>query len=306
MNRIYPDGSSYAWTPEMGEDGVIIRISKSTLTSTKWCAQQMFLSNIHDVEEEKHHWLITGDDVHRAIEEYYARFDTSMLSDLRKSALSGNNRSVETTLRGFLPNKEEIIAGRREENLDEPFYERDYNLNIDWMMKNEVARLMISDPEKFMPVANEVRLDVETEIEGVPVRLVGIIDRVFRDEDGGLGLMELKTGKWNPTYKVSDMKLEMSYYKMLIEMSDPDFLAKEGLTGDVTHWGWRYSAADHITYEKCSKVSERAMKVRLGKLVKMYLNEQFDMINSGGREGWKCARCDYMQYCPQFQAEVST
>jgi RecB family exonuclease len=149
-------------------------------------------------------------------------------------------------------------------------------------------------------------LDVESEIEGVPVRLVGIIDRVFRDEDGGLGLMELKTGKWSQQYKLPEMRMEMSYYKMLIEMTDPAVLAKEGLTGDVTHWGWRYSAADHVTYEECKRVSERAMKVRLGKLVKMYLNEQFDMVNSGSREGWKCARCDYMQHCPQFQAEAST
>ena len=32
---VYDDKSSYAWTPEMGEEGIVIRVSKSTLTSTK-------------------------------------------------------------------------------------------------------------------------------------------------------------------------------------------------------------------------------------------------------------------------------
>ena len=43
MAKVYPDGSSYAWTPEMGENGIIIRMSKSTAGSYDWCVQQMWL-----------------------------------------------------------------------------------------------------------------------------------------------------------------------------------------------------------------------------------------------------------------------
>ena len=43
MTKIYEDGSSYAWTPEMGKDGIVIRISKSTAGSIGWCVQQMWL-----------------------------------------------------------------------------------------------------------------------------------------------------------------------------------------------------------------------------------------------------------------------
>ena len=52
MTKIYDDGSSYAWTPEMGKEGIVIRISKSTLTSPLWCAQQMWIEQNYPRKQE--------------------------------------------------------------------------------------------------------------------------------------------------------------------------------------------------------------------------------------------------------------
>jgi len=131
----------------------------------------------------------------------------------------------------------------------------------------------------------------------VEVQLVGIIDRVFSEGKGGLALMELKTGKWHPR-KMSAMRMEMAYYKMLIELSTEDELKAVGLNDTiVTHWGWRYSAADRLDYEPVKKVSERAMQTALNKLLRMYVEQDFPLT----KDDFKCSYCDYMDLCPKYK-----
>ena len=167
-------------------------------------------------------------------------------------------------------------------------------------MRNEMQRLSVTDDGLFLPVGNEVKLSPKAtfHIDGaeVEVQLVGVIDRIFQDKDG-LGLMELKTGKWKK-YKLPAMRMEMAYYKMLIELTPMEELKALGL-GDlpVTHWGWRYSAAGLLDYEKVLRVSERAMQNSLTKLIKMYLTQDFPTT----KDDFKCSYCDYMDLCPKFK-----
>lgn len=298
---VYEDNSSYAWDPEMGEKGVVIRVSKSTLSSMKWCPQQLWLSKKYAVPQEPHPYLIVGTDVHNAWETFYKNVEEEKLVDIRESILGGNNRSAIDTLRGWLPGKDEVIKMRRGDTVDEPFYERDYELNIDWLLRNEMQRLISTTDGNFLPVANEVKLSPRTivHIDGEPVeiQLVGVIDRVFTDDMGGLLLMELKTGKWKK-YKLPSMRMEMAYYKMLVELTTPEELKELGLgTEPVTHWGWRYSAAGVLGYEKAIKTSERAMQHSLTKLIKMYLAQDFPTT----KDDFKCSYCDYMDLCPKYK-----
>ena len=263
LTLVYDDQSSYAWTPEMGEEDIVIRVSKSTLTASKWCPQQLWLSKTHEVPQLQHDYLVIGDDVHQSMEAFYHNADAESLSMLKDAASEGKDRLVMEQLRTWLPSREEVIGMRRDSSKDEPFYEAEYDHNITWLLRNEILRLAHTDPEDFLPVANEVKLSPLTTFrvddKEVKVRLVGIIDRVFREGQGGLALMELKTGKWHPR-KMSAMRMEMAYYKMLIELSTEEELIEAGLNDSiVTHWGWRYSAADRLDYEPTKKVSERAM-----------------------------------------------
>ena len=298
---VYGDQSSYAWTPEMGEDGIVIRVSKSTLTSSKWCPKQLLLSKTHEVPQVQHDYLVIGDDVHQSLEHFYNNADADALVMLKSAATQGKDRLVMDQLRTWLPSREEVIGMRRDSSKDEPFYETQYDHNITWLLRNEVLRLTHTEPEDFLPVANEVKLSpratFHVDDKEVEVQLVGIIDRVFSEGKGGLALMELKTGKWHPR-KMSAMRMEMAYYKMLIELSTEDELKAVGLNDTiVTHWGWRYSAADRLDYEPVKRVSERAMQTSLNKLLRMYVEQDFPLT----KDDFKCSYCDYMDLCPKYK-----
>ena len=300
--KIYDDGSSYAWTPEMGKEGVIIRMSKSTLTSPSWCAQQLWLQHNYPRKQELVKHLVLGDDVHHGLEMFYDNLESSDdIADLHHRAKNGSD--ISRNLLKFIPNKDAIVENRRSENKDFPFYDDDYYRNMEWLMDYETARIAMA--KTAMPLANEVRLELKREVEvpgygSIPVQFVGIIDRVFEAPDGGLMVFELKTGKWSDA-KLSGMRKEMSYYKFLIENTDPAFLIEQGIDRPVTHWGWRYSSADHWNIEPIKSVSERSMMKSMRDLIKMYLEEDFPVTKAD----FKCGYCQYLELCPKYAIEVS-
>ena len=301
LTLVYDDQSSYAWTPEMGDEDIVIRVSKSTLTSSKWCPQQLWLSKTHEVPQVQHDYLVIGDDVHQSLEAFYQNAEPEDIPLLKDAAMEGKDRLGMEELRTWLPSREEVIGMRRDASKDEPFYEREYDHNITWLLRNEILRLTHTEPEDFLPVANEVKLSPKATFhvddKEVEVQLVGIIDRVFSEGQGGLALMELKTGKWHPR-KMSAMRMEMAYYKMLIELSTEEELKAVGLNDRmVTHWGWSYSAADRLDYEPVKKVSERAMQTALNKLLRMYVEQDFPLT----KDDFKCSYCDYMDLCPKYK-----
>jgi len=304
LTLVYDDQSSYAWAPEMGEKDIVIRVSKSTLTASKWCPKQLWLSKTHEVPQLQHDYLVIGDDVHQSMEAFYDNIDTDSIPLLKEAAEEGKDRLVMEQLKTYLPSRDEVIGMRRDSSKDEPFYELQYDHNITWLLRNEILRLSLTEPKHFLPVANEVKLSpratFHVDDREVKVQLVGIIDRIFSEGDNGLALMELKTGKWHPR-KLSAMRMEMAYYKMLIELSTEDELKEAGLNDKmVTHWGWRYSAADRLDYEPVKRVSERAMQTSLNKLLRMYVDQEFPVT----KDDFKCSYCDYMDLCPKFKVEA--
>tara|TARA_Y100001937_G_scaffold120000_1_gene176550 strand:- start:368 stop:1276 length:909 start_codon:yes stop_codon:yes gene_type:complete len=298
--KIYDDGSSYAWTPEMGEDGIIIRISKSTAGSIGWCVQQMWLQQNYPRPQGLVKHLVVGDDVHNGLDLFYQAIEGSgAFSKMVKSGVD-----MTSYLKKYIPDEKTIIANRRAENKDFPFYHDDYYYNMNWLMEFENARMSLN-PDAPLPLANEVRLEVKInlDIEGhgtTPVQFVGIIDRVFEAPGGGMMLFELKTGKWKAN-KVADMRKEMAYYKFLIDNADPEYLKERGINRPVTHWGWRFSAADFWMSEKVKIVSERAMMKRVKDLIKMYLDKHFPPT----KDDFKCSYCDMIELCPKYAIQVS-
>jgi hypothetical protein len=304
MAKIYDDGSSYCWTPEMGKDGIIIRISKSTAGSLGWCVQQMWLEQNYRKPQGLVKHLVLGDDVHNGLDLFYQHIERKphLIETIKNFAK--NKADMSDYLTKMIPTEKAIVDNRRAENKDFPFYHEDYYRNMKWLMEFENARMKMS-PNNPMPLANEVRLEVKIDMDivgygTVPIQFVGIIDRVFEAPDGGLMLYELKTGKWSDS-KASEMRKEMSYYKFLIENCDSAYLQERGIDRPVTHWGWRYSAADHWMIEKVKKVSERGMMKRLNDLIKMYLDNHFPPT----KHDFKCGYCNYLELCPKYAIEVS-
>ncbi len=303
------DGTSYAWTPEMGKE-CIIRISKSSLSTFKWCPQQLWLSKTIEIEEEPKDYLIIGSDVHKGTEIFYenAKGDFESIKAAHAAVKANKPKAAYDTLERLWPPDGEVIAARRKDSADQPFYEKEYNLNKEWLLNFEVQRLSVLDSneiELFLPVGNEVRLEttINVELDGtlVPVRLVGEIDRVFKGTGGGLELMELKTGKWRDA-KRSDMRSEMAYYRYLIENTSNEVLKGNSIDAPVTHWSWRFSNADHWDCEEVKKVSHRAMLTTLNKLVKAYVKGEFETTKAD----FKCGYCDYMPHCPRYAIDGGT
>ena len=304
MSKVYDDGSSYAWTPEMGEEGIVIRISKSTAGSIGWCGQQMWLEQTYPRPPELVKHLVVGDDVHNGLDLFYQAIEDNLNngSTMLQKML---DKGADTTkyLKSFIPTEKTIIENRRAENKDFPFYHDEYYYNMNWLMEYESARMRLSGTP--LPLANEVRLEVKigVDVEGygtIPVQFVGIIDRVFETPDGGMMLFELKTGKWKDA-KTTEMRKEMSFYKFLIDHADPKYLKERGINRTVTHWGWRYSAADYWHSEKVKAVSERAMMKRVRDLIKMYLDNHFPPT----KDDFKCSYCSMIELCPKYAIQVS-
>tara|TARA_R110002020_G_scaffold351713_4_gene564899 strand:+ start:1217 stop:2140 length:924 start_codon:yes stop_codon:yes gene_type:complete len=302
------DGTSYAWTPDMGKD-CIIRISKSSLSTFKWCPQQLWLSKTIEVEQEPKDYLTIGSDVHKAVELFYHNGvkDFTSIREAYGAARANKSKAAYEALAQLWPSNEEVVAGRRESDADQPFYEKEYNHNKEWFLNFEVQRLSVLNEDEislFLPVANEVRLEttIQLEMDGhlIPVRLVGEIDRVFKSTGGGLELMELKTGKWRDA-KRSEMRAEMAYYRYLIENTSNEILKEKFIDAPITHWSWRFSNADHWDCEEVKKISHRAMLTALHKLVKAYLEERFETT----KNDFKCGYCDYMPHCPRYAIDVS-
>jgi hypothetical protein len=301
MVKIYDDDSSYAWTPEMGKDGIIIRISKSTVSSLGWCAQQMWLQQNYPRPQELVKHLVLGDDVHNGLDLMYQKLeeDEQLLTKMIESG-----GSISKYLTTKIPSMREIVNNRRAENKEFPFYDEDYYRNMKWLVEYENLRMKLN-PQRPLPLANEVRIDVKVDMEipgygTIPIQFVGIIDRVFEAQDGGLMLFELKTGKWKDN-KTSDMRKEMAYYKFLIDNCDSEYLKERGIDRPVTHWGWRYSAADHWNIEAVKKISERSMMKRVTDLIKMYLDEHFPPTI----DDFKCSWCSIIELCPKYAIQVS-
>jgi CRISPR/Cas system-associated exonuclease Cas4 (RecB family) len=289
MNKL----STYAWTPDSDK---IIRISKSTLDNySNWCAQQLWLSKVCPQEDKEHDYLVIGSNVHDRQEEFYniAKENKPLVEDAIAHAKQGNDKRAFELLLSIYPESTGDYAER-----ESPMQE--------WLIRNDVLRLKHCEtPDDWLPVGNELDLDalIDVEInlgtkdepimETHKVHLRGIIDRIFSDGEDGVALMELKTGKWRAQYDVPKMKGEMAYYAYVLEESG----AADDL-GPVTHWGWRYPGADHWDYMKATKVSITAMKKRLAKLVKSYVEQDFPTVSS--REEYKCGYCEFMSFCPKW------
>jgi len=274
--------STYAWTVDSDKR---IRISKSTLdTYSNWCAQQMWLGKVlphADVEEKD--YLTIGSNVHDRTEHFYNNGwdNTDVIDEAIADAKKGNYKSAREKLRGLFPDAEGDYADR----------EQQYQ---DWLLDNDILRLKhCKDHTDFLPVGNELDLDaiIEVDVDGTTyeVHLRGIIDRIFKDAEGGVALMELKTGKWHNA-NTPKMKMEMAYYAYVLEQSG----AADDL-GDVTHYGWRYPKADHWDYMEMKKATLTAMKKRLHKLVRAYVEHDFPTT----KDEFKCGYCDYIDFCPK-------
>lgn len=216
--------STYGWHPGMPPD-IILRVSKTSLGTAGFCAQQYFLKYPLGIKEPANDNMIRGSNVHDAIEEFYQNMNLSY-------ALSMRSYGYDEVKKYFLTHISE--------DKGYALGEEDHLVKY---LDAEAKRFMTAEDEYFLPIGNEVSLDAVVEVDGVLVHLTGIVDRLFADEEGIPHVHELKTGVWSgKPKKWESMRKEMAYYVYLIKRCEHEVLG--GL--DVEWWGWDHTGADEI------------------------------------------------------------
>ena len=276
---------TYQWTPydERGnfiEDGPVLKVTKSSLNTFYWCNKQYQYSYIERRPQDTSEAMLKGTIVHNAYEDFYKAVDVDIISDYSKEELQEHFISL--------------------------FPIDDYGYVYDTICALEADRFARSKKlgMPFLPAGNEVILNAKYVItensnpkyplmRDYTVHLQGIIDRIFL-EDGKYILMELKTGTWKDS-KMSNMRSEMAYYKLLIEQATDEELIESGLDPDipVTHWGWFYPDSNFLYVEDCVKASQTAVAKKFAKLIEAY--EQNNFVASYYYK--KCVHCAYMPIC---------
>ncbi len=303
--------STYAWSPD-DDSGMILRVTKSALGTFNWCKKQYEFEKMMGLRglTQPHH--IRGVNLHNALEEFYERIDTDVVLEALDAGLK--QKALALVYAAFPP-PEELHRHEEDEASGTTVLQYGEGDGIRTLAEWELERIEITRGEEFMPVGNEQWVDVVTEIEVdgqvVPIEIRGFIDRIFRDEAGGLALMELKSGKWKGS-KVSSMRQELAVYKFLLDekRKTPEgklWLAERGLDAPVTHWGWRFPMGDinggdgpHWDYEPVKKQSMNAMMKRLKDLIRAHLKQEFPPV----ADAFKCSFCDQMSYCPAWAHEM--
>jgi CRISPR/Cas system-associated exonuclease Cas4 (RecB family) len=304
--------STYQWQP--GHEKML-RITKTSLTSDfDFCPKQYQYKRIHQLPEPSTDAMTKGTNVHDAVEEFY---DNAMpiVEELFKLMQRDKREEALALALSILPEKEYTLG-------EQPVIET----RIKW----DLERLLSVGPDKYLPIMNELEVhafvDEEFEFNGemvpIPIHYAGSIDRGFSEEDGGVAIMELKTGKWvqsknkddewnDSKFKMQSMRTEMAYYQYLLAKAEHQYQ-------NVTHWGWVYPAGsgaqldtynkygyeqravDRIVYEALNTRTVNTYRKKIEKLkaalLTAYLTDDFPAKPSTA----KCAWCSFKSICPSW------
>ena len=279
------DEYTYQWNTEWAgdPDKPILKISKSSLGNFKWCKQQYEYTNLDARPIEQTDAMLKGTIIHDSYEQFYNDVDM----DIIKGGDFINVRNYFTSL----------------------FPIDDY-VDMTHSMATFEAQRYITAKENgttqdFLPAGNEFRIGAKIVIEqdchkkfplsrNYIVYINGIVDRMFKEGNAYIP-MEFKTGAWKDS-KITSMRREMAFYKLLIESTSREDLAKFGIDKDIpiTHWGWYYPASNHLTIEPVKTRTMNATKQAIAELLFSYENNFFPPSYFHK----KCVHCSFFSLCP--------
>lgn len=169
-------------------NGDILRISKSSLMGYMKCPRQFYWGYVADVPRPPAtEEMIRGTHIHTVMEA------------------------------GLLESPERMLEVAVEQGVEE-----DEGVDSMHLLLHQIAH----DLGGFEVVEAEVKHEVYEEFNGHPIIWVGLIDGVLRHPDGGLILVELKTGNMG-TSKLGRTRKELVYYTRLLRQLGYD---------EVTHF----------------------------------------------------------------------
>lgn len=271
---------TYQWKPENADDesAPILKITKSSLGTFKWCKRQYLHQYIERLPQDTSPAMLKGSIVHNSYEALWDDFDIIKAETMTEDELYSYFVSL--------------------------FPIDDYGEVYDNMIDFEIQRFLQSKQEdtlsSYVPLENEIMLDAEILIpfdadpthelkRSYIVHLQGIIDRVFQEGDICFP-MELKTGLWKDT-KLSPMRGEMAFYKLLMDLAEDE--NGERLFPPVEKWGWYYPESNYCYLEDVKGSSMTALKKRFARLIWAYENNDF----AASFYYRTCQHCSFLGLC---------
>ncbi len=279
---------TYEWYPDKydDEDEPILKITKSSFGTFNWCPKKYEFSYPLRLPQATTEAMIKGTAVHDSREDFFNAFDIKKAENMSYDELVTYNMGLHPiddytemyrTISIF--EAERFIEAREDDKLHD-----------------------------YLPVINEVMMDAEITIphainpkcileRDYVVHLQGIIDRMFI-QDGNYIPLELKTGPWKD-YKLTMMRKELAFYKILLENAPQEMIRDAGLDPNIpiTNWGWYYPQSNYLQVEKVKKQSINAVYNGIAKLIKAYELQEFDAKYYYNT----CQHCSFMSICPAAQ-----
>ena len=279
---------TYEWYPDKydDEDEPILKITKSSFGTFNWCPKKYEFSYPLRLPQTTTEAMIKGTAVHDSREDFFNAFDIKKAENMSYDELVTYNMGLHPiddytemyrTISIF--EAERFIEAREDDKLHD-----------------------------YLPVINEVMMDAEITIphainpkcileRDYVVHLQGIIDRMFI-QDGNYIPLELKTGPWKD-YKLTMMRKELAFYKILLENAPQEMIRDAGLDPNIpiTNWGWYYPQSNYLQVEKVKIQSINAVYNGIAKLIKAYELQEFDAKYYYNT----CQHCSFMSICPAAQ-----
>jgi len=279
---------TYEWYPDKydDEDEPILKITKSSFGTFNWCPKKYEFSYPLRLPQATTEAMIKGTAVHDSREDFFNAFDIKKAENMSYDELVTYNMGLHPiddytemyrTISIF--EAERFIEAREDDKLHD-----------------------------YLPVINEVMMDAEITIphainpkcileRDYVVHLQGIIDRMFI-QDGNYIPLELKTGPWKD-YKLTMMRKELAFYKILLENAPQEMIRDAGLDPNIpiTNWGWYYPQSNYLQVEKVKIQSMNAVYNGIAKLIKAYELQEFDAKYYYNT----CQHCSFMSICPAAQ-----
>lgn len=204
-------------------------------------------------ELEQHDYFVKGTKIHKEWEDLHKKIDVEQA------------RQNYDYIRSLLPDDE-------------------YNDAYDNIAKFEMNRLekcyKHNKLDYFFPVHSEVKVEEDYG----DIRLVGIVDSIFRNFDDEYIIFELKTGKFFSSTPTS-MRRELTFYKTLVEQTDL-------LDRKVKYLGYYFSHVDRSNQEIFKKRSKTALDKKMNEIKQAYDTGLF-----AKKESQLCVNCDFKRIC---------
>jgi CRISPR/Cas system-associated exonuclease Cas4 (RecB family) len=275
---------TYQWNASEYEDETkpVLKITKSSNGTFQWCPKKYQYNYIEKLPQDTSEAMYKGTIIHNSREDFFNAFDIKKAADMEYQELVDYSYSLYPI---------------------DDYTDIYYSMAV-FEADRFVQAMGDETSDTFLPVVNEAMLDAEITIHAEDysdvdlqrdyvVHLQGIIDRMFFERDMYIP-MELKTGPWKD-YKVTSMRKEMAFYKLLFDNAPEERLHEVGLSRDyeMKMWGWYYPVSNHITVEPVKKQSHTAVMKGIAKLIRAYEQETFPTKFNART----CASCSYFGIC---------